>query len=788
MLKQATALVFSLALMGWAQAPAAPMPQSPADNAVNLNVNVPFDWDAVAGATSYHIQVSTDIDFDPLIANDSGLTVTDRNIGPLKNGTVYKWRVRAKTGAVPTAWSAIRTLTTIVAAPGAAVLAKPADKAIDVALIPVYLWRKLAGATDYDFQLSRNEAFTDIAMEKTSITDTTFTPPTALPVSSKRWWRIRGRNVGGTGAWSPAWSFTSVPAIPAVPALMDPADNAVQLPLPVAFKWHKADGAVAYRLQVSSADGKIVVFDTLIAKGDTVLSLDHKIAYETQYLWHVRAENPGGASEYAKARKFWTLIQPLVPALVSPKADSANAPVSLTLVWNKAERAVNYKVQVSDNANFTGTLVVNDSNLTDTARAIGPLKNNQAYWWRVRGKNAAGPGDWSAARKFTTIILIAPPAPTLSSPSDDAAGVAASPVLKWHPSLRSTGYKIQVSLSPTFATVVAQDSGIKDTTKSVGPLKNGEQYFWRVNARNDAGVSAYSEIRTFTVSAAATAEPVPVSPNDNAANQPQALDLVWKKAVNAATYRVQVSLKADFSTTVAEDTDLVDTAFHVGGLAFGQTYYWRVRSQNTAGNSDYSDARKFTVVIQAPAVPALVTPADNAVDQKRNLALKWSPAARATLYRIQVSTSASFNTIAVDDSTLADTSKSLADLKANTQFFWRVRAKNAGGVSAWSDIRGFKTEEGTGVALRPVGGGEGFRVVSGRTANGAELEFSVKRAGPVRFTVINPANGRVSELVNREMEAGTYRVAMGPQGRGRGVYFLSMTAGAFRQTQKVFLP
>lgn len=790
MLKHASALLLSLSVMGWAQAPAAPAvpaPASPANAAANLPVNVPFDWDAAAGAASYHIQVSTDADFDPLAANDSGLTVTERNIGPLQNGVTYRWRVRAKAGLLVSAWSEPRTFTTLVAAPGGAVLAQPADKAVDVALQPLYKWRKLAGASDYDFQLSRNEAFTDIAMERTSLTDTAFTPATEIPALSKRWWRVRGRNVAGTGAWSPAWSFTTVPGIPAVPGLMAPAVDAAALVLPIGFKWHKSDRAAAYRVQILAADGKAVVFDTLIAKGDTVLATDRKLAYGTDYQWHVRAENAGGPSAYSAPRKFSTLDKSPAVTLVAPKADSANAPVSLTLVWNKAARAATYKVQVSENIGFTGTPVVNDSGFADTTRAVGPLKNEKAYYWRVLARNAAGNGDWSAVRKFTTIVLIAPPAPALASPADGAEGVAASPVLKWRPSARAATYKVQLSLSPTFATFVSQDSG-KDTTRTVGPLKNGEQYFWRVSARNDAGASAYSEIRSFTVSAAAAAEPVPVAPADNAINLLPAVNLVWKKAANAVTYRVQVSLKADFTTLAAQDTDLVDTTFRVNGLTLGETYHWRVRSQNSAGNSEFSDTRKFTVVIAPPPVPGLVSPADGDKDLKRNLTLKWGAAARAASYRVQVSTSASFATLVADDSAVTDTTRALSELAAETQFFWRVRARNAGGVSPWSVIHSFKTESGVALGRRPIGDGEGFRVLSARGNAGTELEYSVKRAGPVRFTVVNPANGRAFDLVDRDMLAGTYRIAMGPQGRGRGVYFLTLSAGAFRQTQKVFLP
>ncbi len=789
MLKPVSAIVFSLALLAQAQAPAAPAApvlKGPADNAADVPVNVPFSWEASAGAVSYHIQVSTDLDFDPLVADADGLTVLNRNVGPLLNGKLYHWRVSARNAAGVSGW-AVRAFTTIVAAPAAATPVFPADKSLDAALKPGLKWRKLAGATDYDVQVSKNEGFTTLVLDKSSVTDTTVAPAADLGFVTKYWWRVRGRNVGGTGAWSAAWTFTTVPEAPSVPGLVLPAADAVQVPLPVAFIWHKSDRGVAYHLQISSADAKTIVFDTVLTKGDTSLSLGHKVEYGTTYLWHVRAENAGGNSEYTTARKFSTLDEPAAPELKIPAVDSVDLPVGFTLVWHKAARAVNYKVQVSKNAGFTD-LIVNDSGLTDTTLAIGPLANKTTYYWRVRGKNAAGPGLYSAARKFTTIILIAPPAPALASPSDAAAGVSPSPVLKWHPSLRAATYHLQVSLSPTFATLVTEDAADKDTTKAVGPLKNDEQYYWRVSAKNDAGVSVYSEIRSFSISAGAAAEPVPVKPEVNAVNLPKSFDLVWKKAQNAASYRVQVSLKEDFSTKVLDDSTVSDTALTVGPLVNGQAYFWRVRSQNSAGNSDYSDARKFTVVIEAPAAPSLVSPGDNAVDQKRSLTMRWNAMARAAGYRFQLSTTATFATVSVEDSSLVDTSKSLVDLQANTVFFWRVRAKNAGGVSAWSEIRSFKTEPLVGVVSHTMRAGEGFRVLPGSASAGTQLEFSVKKAGKVRFTVINPANGRAFDLVDRNMEAGTYRVPMGSQGRGRGVYFLSMSAGVFRQTQKVFLP
>jgi hypothetical protein len=567
-----------------------------------------------------------------------------------------------------------------------------------------------------------------------------------------------------------------------------PADDAAGLTLPVTFKWHKADRAATYTLVLSTvADFKTTLFDTTITKGDTAMVYDGKLEYGATYFWHVRSENAGGNSAYSAADNFATLAKSPAPALALPAADAVDLPITPALFWHKTVRAASYRLEVSATAAFT-TLLANDS-VVDTSKAIGPLEYKTAYYWRVRARNLAGFSVYSDVRKFTTVALTTPPAPALASPADGAGAQAATLVLKWHPSLRAATYHLQVSVSPTFAATVFDDATLKDTTKSVGPLKNDETFYWRVEAKNAAGVSLFSEIRSFSTKEGAAGEPVLASPADNAANVASVVTLKWKPSANAATYRVQVSEKADFSALAKEDQAVPDTDFVADGLGNGKTYYWRVRAQNGAGNSDYSDARKFTVVVQSPDACVLVSPADNAVDQKRNLTLKWHPVAQAASYRFQLSMTPSFSTIAVEDSAATDTSKSFIDLAANTQFYWRVRAKNAGGIGAWSEIRGFKTEPGSAIAPLRSGKSEGFQLLSGRSGSqGAELVFAVSEERHVRFTVINPVNGRSFDLVDRTMAAGNYRVPVGSLGRARGIYFLSMTAGAFRQTQKVFLP
>jgi hypothetical protein len=95
-------------------------------------------------------------------------------------------------------------------------------------------------------------------------------------------------------------------------------------------------------------------------------------------------------------------LPPTTPTLVSPANGAASQPVSLGLTWNKITIASSYYVQVASDTGF-GAVVVSDSTLTDTTKAVSGLANGATYYWRVRAKNQVGGSSWSGRRSFTTI-------------------------------------------------------------------------------------------------------------------------------------------------------------------------------------------------------------------------------------------------------------------------------------------------------------------------------------------------------------------------------------------------
>lgn len=76
-------------------------------------------------------------------------------------------------------------------------------------------------------------------------------------------------------------------AVPAVPTLVFPADNATQIAIPTALRWNGAANAVSYTLQVSTQPS----FTTTIVQqtlNDIVMNVTG-LNYGTSYYWRVKS-------------------------------------------------------------------------------------------------------------------------------------------------------------------------------------------------------------------------------------------------------------------------------------------------------------------------------------------------------------------------------------------------------------------------------------------------------------------------------------------------------------------
>jgi len=376
------------------------------------------------------------------------------------------------------------------------------------------------------------------------------------------------------------------------------------------------------------------------------------------------------------------------PTLSTPTNGAINQPLSVNIGWNAFTGASGYMLQVDIVSNFSSPLI-DQSGLVVTSELINGLLQNTTYFWRVNASVGTGTSGWSAVWSFATIPN--PPAmPVLSSPSSGTIGQPVPTNLAWNADAGAASYALQVSNTSSFTTFAFNQAGLTSTSQPVGGLAATATYYWRVNATNAGGTSAWSGAWSFTTPLFPSAAPSLSTPSNGAANEPIMLTLAWNSVANATGYAVMVATTSDFSVSFAEGS-VSSTQFVVSGLANAATYYWEVNAFSANGTSPWSGAWHFSTVITTPAAPVLAGPASGTGDQGTSITLSWNTATNAASYGIQVSSTSNFTTFTFNKTGVTTLSEAVTGLALNTTYYWQVNATNAGGTSAWSGAWSFST-------------------------------------------------------------------------------------------------
>jgi uncharacterized repeat protein (TIGR01451 family) len=169
-------------------------------------------------------------------------------------------------------------------------------------------------------------------------------------------------------------------------------------------------------------------------------------------------------------------------------------------------------------------------------------------------------------------------------------------------------------------------------------------------------------------------------------------DFAWQVVPGATQYRLQLSQDMSFSSKQEWTTSNIRfTPLDATGLADG-VWYWRVRVEQPAPVSAYSEAQTFTKQWATPDnAPALLAPADGAtLEFYAWPAFSWAPVMGAASYRFQIATSADgFAAPRYSQVTLAPAHQPAAKLP-NGLYYWRVIPLDAAGRDGTpSTVRSF---------------------------------------------------------------------------------------------------
>jgi hypothetical protein len=239
--------------------------------------------------------------------------------------------------------------------------------------------------------------------------------------------------------------------------------------------------------------------------------------------------------------------------------------------------------------------------------ALSGLANGTTYYWRVQAKSGDQVSGWSDTSSFTTLPAT-PPVPTLLSPANNSTNISLDPTLSWTTVSGALTYDVQVSTSSSFASIFVEDSALAVGSQALSGLANAVTYYWRVNAINAGGPSAWTAAWDFTT-LSASPPPVPTltAPANAATSVSINPTLTWATVGTASSYEVQVSTSSTFAGLVAEDSTLTVGSKAITGLLHTMTYFWHVQAKNAYGLSGWSYTWNFMTI------PSSVLPQRNLI-------------------------------------------------------------------------------------------------------------------------------------------------------------------------------
>ncbi|HEX7069957.1 MAG TPA: T9SS type A sorting domain-containing protein [Rhodothermales bacterium] len=374
----------------------------PPDGAVNVPLLPHLKWQPAARAAFYRVEVTADAPpFGLVFSADSVLGTPVVPTG-LEIDTAYRWRVQAVNRAGESDWSAESSFHTVPFPPDPPALVHPIAGA--TVPVPVVLrWTHVADADSYRVQYSYASPIPDAAPSLVTTADSLVLG--ALDPDRDVFWRVKAGNEGGWSRWSLTRAFHTAAPVAGVPTLVAPADSSVLGNDIVTLSWELVGGAEAYHVQISTNTAFTQIVFASSDVEETSVDAD-ELMRDRWYHWRVRASGEGGDGPWSDVRSFFLLpTPPAAPVLAGPVDGFTAESSSISLSW-QAEGATRFHVQIATQADMS-EVMAEDSLLDMPTYHFAASGQPGARYWRVRGHNAGGWGEWSAVRTFEMAYITA---------------------------------------------------------------------------------------------------------------------------------------------------------------------------------------------------------------------------------------------------------------------------------------------------------------------------------------------------------------------------------------------
>jgi hypothetical protein len=511
--------------------------------------------------------------------------------------------------------------------------------------------------------------FTQIATVGVNVTSYSSTD---LQANSQYFFRVRAYNTGFNSNYSNEVSAITLPDFPAVPTELKVTTVGKTK---ISLEWtDNANNESGFKIErkLSSASA----YKWIATAGPNATNFTNTgLSSNTTYSYRVQSYNAAGNLGYSNVVEVTTLPNvPIAPSNLTATAVNAG---KINLAWtDNSNDETGFKIERKIGVAGTYAQIANVGANVKSYSNTG-LSQNTNYFYRVRAYNATGNSSYSNVANAKTLPKT-PAAPVnLTATTESSSKI----VLAWADSANNeSGFKIERTTGATAYVEIAQ-VGVNVKSFADVNLNPSTKYFYRARAYNAGGNSTYSN-----PASAVTLPNPPTAPNNLTATavSQRRINLTWADNANNET-GLKIERKTDLAGTYTQIANIGanKTSFVDSSLSAETKYFYRVRAYNTGGHSGYSNEANATTLPKPPTVPQSLVA--NAVSDTR-IDLTWGDgASNEDGFKIERKTGAGGVYAEIATVGANTTNYSNPGLTTNTQYFYRVRAYNISGHSAYSN-------------------------------------------------------------------------------------------------------
>ena len=780
--------------------PSIPLLISPADFSTGNSIETILTWEASPGATSYTLQVASDINFLNLVFNVTDITSTNYSLPTLLNNQTYYWRVSAEKEVVTSGFSTPFRFTTIGFTSVA--LSWPIGGVSIYTNPPSFAWFLPMGGTGwkYDLIISNNIGFNSPII--ISNLDNNTAAVSGLLPGTLYYWKVRLKTSAGVvvGYSNTETFITFGQALVPVPSA--PVGNTIINTLAPTLYWYLNDASfgLTYEVEIRAGNSSALTGNathTNIANQNITVS---GLLPGQQYAWKVRSKSGSNYSAWSNPALFQTvaIAGPVVPIPSWPIGYATVYTTSPSLNWylGSSVTGLTYQAEYVQGLSTSFSGVANITNISGLSTSLNGLTPGADYKWRVRSTDGISFSAWSsiASFKVSTTITNTPITPVPSWPIGNAIVYSSSTQLNWYLGTISNGLTYEVELTTGTLTGTPTITGINNLFVTITGLTSGSNYKWRVRSTNGTNTSSWSAIATFQTVGTQPVATIPILswPIGGATVYTNNPTLSWflNSPGTGLTYQLQYATNISMTgaTTI---TGIANTNYVLTGLTSGTMYYWRVRSFDGTVYSAYSSIGNFaTAAGNFSVIPVAASPAEGTTITSSSSSLSWFLPTNGDVkgYQLQFSKKIEMEnpvTIIANESNYE-----ISGLESNTEYYWRVRSFNSGNeFSEFSGIEKFKTSTITSIENKDQLPTE-FSLQQNfpNPFNpSTTISFNIAKEGFFSLDVFNVLGEKVASLAHNHFHVGNYSIRFDAGSLSSGIYFYKLSGTNILLVKKMLL-